>query len=1669
MLKALQKLATIPSTFKARMGELCQVLGAFASSSNAEFALESKGILNQVQNDVRKMIVVWMVFLFSTVAMAANVGDIISNTAQATYTVHNIDKNSTSNEVNLTVEGTPAQIRFLRADGSGDENLTLGQSSCFDGSATWQSMPAPILPDGTVLDTTNPIIMSDASLYDIDDLLIIEVKDVDRNVDSTVRDVIQVTITSPSGGTETIQLVETSANSGVFTGYLPAVSGASAPHDGSLHVDPGEQIEVNYEDQDSSVKVDAATIAPYSHVFATEDGISLANIEVSLVEVSTGSVVAQTKSTKQIAGSTDNGDSKVAANSSIVFRFGSAPAGKYRIEVNDPDNSYYFPSVFSPNELKQYNYEVKEMVSYGETFSHRGGVLPVMDIPLDRDRAVVWIGKQVNKDAVSIGEIVQYTLAVHNDGNSRARDLVVDDHLPLGVKYKKGTSKLEGADITPSVSEDGKHLYYKIAEVEAKSTATITFIAEITAGVVNGEAINEAWVSGQGIPRSNRASATVRVKEELMRSKGIIIGQIYECAYENNKKGHGVANVRLYMENGTYVVTDKNGKYHIEGVDAGTHVVQMDVDMLPDGYEMGKNAKNARFAGRDFSQFVDVGRGALKRVDFCLNRTVVVKQDANAIRAKTKVADIYDYTIPTAVPTMPKYNRSHLGSLKGKTEILWPPEKFVPSIPSTRIAVVHDKNQKAEVWLNDQKVSMLNYDGRKTDTNNSTVIDTYKGVDLLDQTNTITVKILNKQNQVIKTLTRILHVSSAPVKVEYIAKNSFAVADGKHSPVIAVKFIDADGYPLRAGITGTFSIEAPYQSQVALDQLQENPLGGATGENRYTIHSGGIAYIKLQPTTQSGTASLHFKIQERDEVIRAWLKPQLREWIMVGFAEGTVGYNTLKGHQESLDAKGAEDKVVTEGRVSFFAKGRIKGEWLLTMAYDSGKDTKNSKLFDEIDPNTYYTLYNDGSVQNYEAASRKKLFLKIEKERFSALFGDFSTDMTYTELSQYSRRMTGVKSEYHGENIEATAFVAHTDQLFMKDEIRGDGTSGFYHLKNKPIILNSESVTIEVRDRYHNERVIEKKTLQRFRDYEIDYDRGTLYFKEPIYSNDKNFNPRFIVVDYEIEGDGSKHYTYGGRAAFKTLKGALEIGGSYIHEDTAKKQSELYGADTTIKVGANTAIKAEYAKTKTTQDGNTTYGDAKLAEVEHVSNGLHVRAYYREQEDSFGLGQISSSLGATRKLGIDATKTFDNRLSLKASAYRDTDLLNSKDQDVFEFRAQMDKTLWSAYTGYRFADHADTQAVHQMLFGASYAFFDQRLKLSAMHDQSFGKDEDKLFPTKTTVGLDYALTSSLNLFANYEWAKGTEDHELGRVGMRYRPWSGMTFENTTVSEFTNDTTRIYNTLGMLQTYQFNKNWSFNVGYERGELLDGNLTGENDTFDAYRLGVNYHTDTWTALINGEYRNGQKENKYNFTAGVYTQANDALALALSAGYNKVYDDFKSQKDADLRFSLAYRPEQTNWIVLEKLDYIYTKNDQLENDTTTQKVINNLNFNYTPSVDMEVSLQHGIKYVVDTVEEYEHKGITQLFGVDIRYDITGKWEMGAQASVLYAQSADNWDYGFGLYTGYNLFDNMLLTLGYNWEGFEDRDFSLQTYRIEGPYAQFRMKFDQQSLKDIVRLMSW
>ena len=60
-----------------------------------------------------------------------------------------------------------------------------------------------------------------------------------------------------------------------------------------------------------------------------------------------------------------------------------------------------------------------------------------------------------------------------------------------------------------------------------------------------------------------------------------------------------------------------------------------------------------------------------------------------------------------------------------------------------------------------------------------------------------------------------------------------------------------------------------------------------------------------------------------------------------------------------------------------------------------------------VEPDRFYTLYGDATEQRFEAATSRKLFVKLERRQFAALFGDFETGLTLTELTRYSRTFTG--------------------------------------------------------------------------------------------------------------------------------------------------------------------------------------------------------------------------------------------------------------------------------------------------------------------------------------------------------------------------------------------------------------------------------------------------------------------------------------------------------------------------------------------------------------------------------------------------------------------------------------------------------------------------------------
>jgi len=63
----------------------------------------------------------------------------------------------------------------------------------------------------------------------------------------------------------------------------------------------------------------------------------------------------------------------------------------------------------------------------------------------------------------------------------------------------------------------------------------------------------------------------------------------------------------------------------------------------------------------------------------------------------------------------------------------------------------------------------------------------------------------------------------------------------------------------------------------------------------------------------------------------------------------------------------------------------------------------------------------------------------------------------------------------------------------------------------------------------------------------------------------------------------------------------------------------------------------------------------------------------------------------------------------------------------------------------------------------------------------------------------------------------------------------------------------------------------------------------------------------------------------------------------------------------------------------------------------------------------------------------------------------------------NSDNFEYSLGGSIGYQAMTNTWISVGYNWFGFEDEDFTLADATAEGVYVRFRVKFDQGTAKGL------
>jgi len=1810
-------------------------------------------------------------------------GTPIPNTAYATY-----DSGATvgivrpSNTLVITTAnlGTSSSFTFLRyAPGaSGSSTYSITPTACFTG-AGFSPLPAPNAYGGGAINLASVELVTTPS-YHPGEPVFARLVDGDQNRNPLLVESVLVTLTAPSAGdVEQLQLFETGVSTGIFVGYVPSSAPPAPANDCVLAAPSGQTIAGDYSDAFNAADSASGTalIDPESRVFDSATGNPVDGAIVTLIDDATGLPAASIlgddgtsafPATLTSGGSASDSGGQVYNFGPGGYRFPVVPAGSYRLQVTPPGD-YTFPSVVPDATL-----QTLPGGPFALAFGSRGAVFAIaagptfqLDLPMDSQPTSGFVSIEASRDVVSLGEHYQYDVRVENPGIAGAPlGVEVTVVLPLGIRFRPGSVRIDDLkQPDPGLSPDGRTLTWTLPASALPLVTHIRFTVKVEPSARPGLARATAQADALGGARTHSAVATVRVEEDLGANNTYVLGRVAAGSCDSDSfAGEGIRGVRVYLEDGTFSITDENGYYHFAGVTPGVHVVQMDVQSLPGFYEPlpCASAEGQAFAGRPFSQFVDLQGGTLWRSDFrvqlrprrqggisqrlesqLLSDTIhyqlalrgngVGVHDARAIvmlpqgvtfvpgsarnagvalpdpevkdgvvtfrlgdtadgdwsmdlaldaksegpsermletssvvifetptekLAKTPVAKTLlqgesssgsgmqvvetlglrpgeQWTTvtapePDAKPTKPTvFGKAWLDQATPGFEWLSPEPGFAAAIASVHIAIKHAPDTTLELVQNGVLVPKFNFEGSFSNGAKTVALSRWRGVDLVDGDNQFVVRELDAAGNELARLERALHYAGPPFRAELVPELSRLVADGATPPVIAVRFTDEDDRPAREGQIGAFEVDAPYRANLDASLRELKRQAGVTPElPTYVIGPDGVAKIELAPTTASGRVNLRFALagKHRKE-LHPWLEANARDWVLVGLTDGTLLRDSVSEHAESLVPSGVEDGYDLDRGTTLFAKGRVKGAWLLTAAYDSRRESNESSddihrsaLEGGLDPNQYYTLYGDATTQGYEAPSQEKLYVKLERKQFYALFGDYQTGLTMTELSRYSRSLNGFHTEYDGDYLTVNAFGSDTSQAFVRDQIRGDGTSGLYRLSREAIVLNSEKVSIEIRDRFHGEQVVSTENQTRWIDYNIDYASGTMFFKRPIPSTGEGFNPVFIVVEYEADDASDQAMNGGGRAAVKLLDDRVELGTSLVHEGTVGQTSSLYGTDLRVDLDASTSLRGEYALTRSAllDPLADPRGGAWLAELARRDKALDSRVYWREQRPGFGLGQQSASETNIQQLGGDAMYRLSDAFQLSGQAFRQVDVASDAHRDLFEGRVDHHDGPISSYGGMRwvndvFSDGSEGTSP-QVLGGGSYTTYQNRLKLRADSEVTVAGDESLDFPTRFLVGADFQLLPELTVFGEEEFTLGGERSTAAtRVGLMTSPWQGGQATAAIGQRSQQDSSRLFSTLGLLQTYQLSDALSFDFAVDNSVTLKGDdvtstqispfapsqpvnfgLAGsaQGDDFTSVSVGTTYAQDLWAANLRVETRIGNARDKWGITAGAYREVADGIGVAARAEFfdssgsssslttgadsstgpvytsdgtvrqNTALDGIESL--GRLRLSAVYRPIGSRYTLLDSLELRSERLDDAIFESRATRIVNNMNLNVKLDRKTQASLQYGAKYLMERIDGENLNGYTDVTGFEVRRDLFGSWDIGGRVGMRHSWTDGNIQQLYSASLGYILMKNLWVSAGYNWGGYRDSDFSEGNWTASGPFISFRYKFDQETVKELL-----
>lgn len=1469
---------------------------------------------------------------------------------------------------------------------------------------------------------------------------------------------------------------------------------------------PGVTLTTAIQIDPSGVVFDSATNAPVGAATVRLIGIGAGGVEyIPLVSMPDGSMAP----------------AAIVTASDGAFQFPIVPAGSYRLDVIAP-NGFRFPSTQPADQLNA-GRTIDGLASFGQTFTLGQGDTINFDIPLDPGTlAGLFAEKSARAITAGVGDVITYDVRITNGTGIALSELELTDTLPAGVEYLAGSARINDAAYSGPGPASGGTLKFDLGATIAGGSHEISYSTRVGPGALGTVAMNRAQANAGSI-MSNVATAGVRIEDAAFADEGIIGGKIFVDCNQNRVQDPGdlgIPGVRIFLEDGTWVISDSEGKYSFVGVGPATHVLKLDVISLPEGSEL--TTLSNRNAGVADSQFVDLKRGEFKRADFAegsCSEDVLMRVRLRRESGEVRIADTSERldidlrridrppnadprSLPSSgvvgtdgrvKPFEPLVNMQRKVVLAPLgTEVRTPPRidlerrlatlnaelGFIDlqdgdTLPSRQLSVRVKGAAGADFELSVNSAEVPN--GRVGQRS----VRPDGGVQAWEY---IAVRFKRGMNQLELRQVDSFGNVRGEIRIDVLAPGTIgrlaldhadtAVADGRTPLPIVVRLTDAEDVPVTAHLPITLETTLGWWD---VEDLNANEPGVQT------VIDGGDAVFDLLPPDTPGDALVRVSSGSIESSTDVNFTPELRPLVVAGVVEGIVGLSRLDEDDVNpiAAADGFEDSIgrfrfsgdgdAAGGRTALYLKGRVRGERLLTLAYDSDKDLKD-RLFRDIRPDEFYPVYGDAAVKGFDAQSTGKLFVRVDKGQSFFLYGDYTTQTAHEsrKLTNYQRSLNGFKQHYENARTSINVFAAYDNNRQVVIELPARGISGPYEIDDPGFVFNSEIVEIITRNRDQPALVVNVTPQNRFVDYSLDATTGAVFFKQPVPTLDQNLNPNFVRITYESDNKGPSAWHYGFDGQVR-LTNWLEAGAAVVKDEDPLERYELLGANLTAALSENTRAVAELAQSRTPIDDQ---GRAARLELRHEGDRLSGSAHLLQSDLNFV--NPNSTLPPGRKvaaiqfayrasyntqiegewLSTDDRATEASRYSQVVRLHRDLPgnvraqvgirdvhetaakaLIIEGDIEPIDFTSVLARMDWqpadfqaaSVFTEYE-QDVSDSDN-QSLAIGAEYQLSD-RASVYARHElvssltTSFGLSDQSLSQNATLVGMNLDYLDDTRVFSEYRVRDAFSGRESEAVLGAGRGW------NIT------DALR------------------FSGSFERIHPL--NEAGIESTAITALL---EYTDNelWKATTRLEVRQSSDAQSLLNTVGLLRKlSRDWTALAQhTLSINRSRDTDDQLYDQRLRAGLAYRQTDTNvWNALARYELKLQSDDSLGDERKVHVWSSAANVH--PRHDLSVSTLYSGKYVA-TRTGVRSSSSAHSFGAHINYDITERIDLGLSLGVLGNRDFTTRKSQFGAEAGYLLISNLWVSAGYNWFGYEDRDLHTFNYTNPGVYARFRFKFTE------------